>query len=386
MRILIVDDDIFRRVSLQDYLVSSRVALSDDLFIAADTAEAADILGRYHFDVLILDVVLPLDKISKKASSKNGLDLLNKIIQTDELRKPTKIIGITAHIEDLGRFKKSFERDCLIVIEANRKTIGWKAKIANFIGYDELSRKQRIIQANSINVITIHGIRTFGKWQLRLEKLVQDNLCVVPFHSYKYGHSSIFSILSTKRHAQEIEDLSVCLRNIFSLDSKNRFIIFSHSFGSYLVVEALRNLASSGMVLPIKTVVLSGSVLSHKADLSFLAKNDVTLVNDCGERDYALWFSEAFAPKLGMAGKIGFYGVENRGLINRFFKGGHSSYFDGDDFMKNHWIPLLDSSEMPVKIDSREGSAIENDLMEVIILRIGKVKNELVRMLSKICR
>jgi hypothetical protein len=55
-----------------------------------------------------------------------------------------------------------------------------------------------------------------------------------------------------------------------------------------------------------------------------------------GLDDKILFLSEALVPNTGMAGRIGFYGLNNNRFVNRYFKGGHSHYFEEmKNFMEN---------------------------------------------------
>lgn len=379
MKILIVDDDVHRKNSLREYLIDSNLVDDNQIYLAGNCVSAEDLLSRFHFDLMVLDVVLPKDSNTTKVDSKNSINLINKIARTNTLKKPPKIIGITAHLEDLGRFRKSFERDCLFVVEANRKSVGWRKKIAEYAGYDELARMGKNVHSEKLNVITIHGIRTFGEWQNRLESIINKNIMEVPFHSYKYGHFSFLALFSRHRHAQEMKTLSIKLISIFELNRGGRFVAFSHSFGTYLLLEVLNNLIESGHSIPISTVVLSGSVLPNDYDLSFLTSRGIRVINECATSDYVLWLSEAFVPGLGMAGKTGIYGFENQFFINRYFSGGHSSYFDGDGFMVKNWLPILDSSQHPAKAEVPITTAVEHDFLERVVATTGALKRRIQR-------
>ena len=163
------------------------------------------------------------------------------------------------------------------------------------------------------------------------------------------------------------------LLSLFAQTGNLRFVIFAHSFGTYLVIEALRKLVAMGVDLPLTTVVLAGSVLPNDVDVSFLTQRRIRLVNDCADGDYVLWLSEAIIPDLGMAGKTGIYGFESEFLVNRFKLGGHSSYFDGDDYMNTHWLPLLADASVH-RFDLRESSSVRQDFLERIVAVIASFK------------
>ncbi|WP_368082954.1 hypothetical protein [Klebsiella oxytoca] len=76
-----------------------------------------------------------------------------------------------------------------------------------------------------------------------------------------------------------------------------------------------------------------------------------------------------------MAGRIGFYGLNNNRFVNRFFKGGHSHYFErGGSFMENYWLPLIGNPEYIEIIDKRDKTSYTNIISEKIVSFLGKVK------------
>lgn len=377
MKVLIVDDDKLRAASLVNFLIDERVVSSEEIYTSLYIDDAVEKLKNFHFDVVILDVVLP-KREHETPDSKYAFSLLYKISRSREIRKPSKIIGITGYLEDLGSFKAKFEEHCLIVIEANRTTVGWRRKIARYIGYDYLAQAHRDLTNDSVNVVTIHGIRTFGEWQIRLREITHAKLAAIPFHSYRYGYTSFLSLFFKRSHEKHIGLLRARLNAIVLTNPDVNFVFFAHSFGTFLLLETLRGMWNEGQSIPVKTIVLSGSVLKCDYDLSFLLQSGIRVVNDCAHGDYVLWLSEAFVPGLGMAGKLGFYGFENGTLINRFFLGGHSDYFEGNDFMQKEWLPVIGGVADVKSFDHRTSSAWMNDFLEEFVLSFGRAKDRLV--------
>lgn len=381
MKVLIVDDDKARTASLTNFLIGQQVVSPDEIYASSNVDDAVVKLKNFHFDVMILDVVIPKRDL-EKADSKYAFSLLYKINRSREIKKPSKIIGITGYLEDLGNFREKFEEYCLVVIEANRTSAGWRAKIAQYIDYDYLAQAHREISNAEVNVITIHGIRTFGEWQNRLRNLAHTNLAAIPFHSYRYGYTSFLALFHKRSHEKHMGRLRSKLRGIVASCPNVNFVFFAHSFGTFLLVETLRLMLKEGEQIPVKTVVLSGSVLKCDYDLSFLSNSGIRVINDCAHSDYVLWLSEAFVPGLGMAGKLGFYGFENSLLVNRFFLGGHSSYFDGDDFLRRQWLPIIGGVGDVKSIDHRTSSALINDFLEELIVGCGRIKDQVVNLIK----
>jgi len=381
MKILIVDDDKARTASLINFLVSKNVVSVDEIYSSTAMDDAVMKLKNFHFDVVILDVVIPKRDL-EKADSKWAFSLLYKISRSRDIKKPSKIIGITGYLEDLGNFREKFEEYCLVVIEANRATSGWRGKIAQYIGYDYLAQVHREISNEPVNVVTIHGIRTFGEWQNRLRDVTHANLAAIQFHGYRYGYTSFLSLFFKRSHEKHVGRLKLRLQTVIKANVDVNFVFFAHSFGTFLLIETLRRMWVEGDQIPIKTVVLSGSVLKCDSDLSFLLDNGVRVINDCAHSDYALWLSEAVVPGLGMAGKVGLYGFENRLLVNRFFLGGHSRYFDGNEFFLKHWLPIIGGVADIRSVDHRSSSALINDFLEEIVVSCGRGKDKLIKFIG----
>jgi len=85
-RILIVDDDILVLEALQELLTSSEC----EVRVAARGQEALEILDQEHFDLLILDVVMP---------KMTGFDLAREVRRRDDEMSKVKIIMLTAKTE-----------------------------------------------------------------------------------------------------------------------------------------------------------------------------------------------------------------------------------------------------------------------------------------------
>jgi Leucine-rich repeat (LRR) protein/pimeloyl-ACP methyl ester carboxylesterase len=213
-------------------------------------------------------------------------------------------------------------------------------------------------------VITVHGIRTFGQWQERLENLLRTaappeaELTVV---HYKFGYFSAFAFLSiflrwltTRRFRSELVALT--------RTPWDRVDIVAHSFGTFIATKALAALPASHP-LRVSTLILAGSVLPDFFSWSKLVPaRTQRVVNECGTKDNVLFLSQAL-PFLGMAGRVGFRGFTGTHLRNRFFHFGHSGYFIGDngptdEFMRNEWVPILIEGTEASPADCRTPSAL----------------------------
>jgi hypothetical protein len=202
-------------------------------------------------------------------------------------------------------------------------------------------------------VLTLHGIRTKGAWQENLGELLKQQSPSTRVEHFKYGVFSLFSYvipflrwINVWRFRRYLEDLA-------RRHPGARIDIVAHSFGTYIAGHSLAKVCPK-VGLRVNTVILAGSVLKvwfpwkGLIDKGFVGR----LVNECGTQDNVLLGSQLFVLLTGMAGRIGFSGVLGDSFKNRFYKFGHSGYFEpsGDEgteeerrlaFMRKQWVPLL---------------------------------------------
>lgn len=204
-------------------------------------------------------------------------------------------------------------------------------------------------------VITVHGIRTFGQWQQRLANLLRGQNADVLTESYGYGYFSVlafllppFRWLATMRFRRDL--VRICAKY-----PNAQVHIVAHSFGTHLIGWGLRGMVADRLP-DIHTILLAGSVLRSDFPWAELMESGKIrrVINDCGIDDAILILSQFCVLLTGMAGRVGFIGASNERFTNRFFKGGHSHYFEQSEFMETHWVPLLLSHEMTVTgVDQR---------------------------------
>ncbi|PUA27434.1 MAG: hypothetical protein B0W54_12700 [Cellvibrio sp. 79] len=197
-------------------------------------------------------------------------------------------------------------------------------------------------------IVTIHGIRTFGEWQDRLSKMLDG----VEVSSYGYGYFSVVSFFIPFLRWIAVRIFRLKLKKLIELHPGAEFSFVAHSFGTHILGYALKGFKPEE--LPhVRHILLAGSVLPSNFDWLLLFKSGKIkrVINDCGTNDSILILSQFFVLLTGMAGRVGFYGFTGNQLVNRYFQGGHSHYFEkGDDgsspFMERYWLPLLQESKI----------------------------------------
>lgn len=230
-------------------------------------------------------------------------------------------------------------------------------------------------------VITVHGIRTYGDWQERLERLLNTQAGgTIAVRNYHYGYFSVIAFcvppirwLVTRRFRIRLHEQSV--------EQKwERIDLVGHSFGTHMIAWGLLGINPPSRP-KIHTIILAGSVLKSSFDWDELVPKYVgRVVNECGTKDSVLILNQIFVLFTGLAGRFGFTGMEGARLRNRYYAFGHSGYFLGkdgkknDDFMRDRWLPLLTKDDPIEPHDERLPLTPLRGALEVIFRNFEPVK------------
>jgi hypothetical protein len=219
----------------------------------------------------------------------------------------------------------------------------WEVALEGKIEWLKRSNKSSKRTSGKKVIITVHGISTAGKWQNKLEASLPNNDPNIICKKFEYFHISALRLMSNKEKDKIYHAFSMELDALFLAFPDSDFYFFSHSFGTYLLGNKLRTMTLENSPR-IRSVVLAGSVLKRNFPWCEVKDNlNIGLiVNDCGTKDKALLLSELFTPRLGMAGRTGFYTFESESVINRYHIGGHSFFEESPTFYNKYWLPILD--------------------------------------------
>lgn len=368
MKILIVDDNEERcKKLIYKFSLTDKYTYMD-IKVCETADKGRQLCKNNKFDLLILDVCLP-KKNGYKASQDEGLKFLEDLHSLNKYLLPTKIIGITANIQFIEKYRNKFMEYTYIVYEAPVNSNKWIQQIIdNTIQIVNSNIKNESILKEKV-LISIHGIRTFGSWQYTLTELIEDNSTSIKHYPFQYNFfdtvSFIFPLTRYIKAKRLIEKIDFIIK---SNEDKQIYLV-AHSFGTYILSKLIEN---SEFKNKIELVILSGSVLSSNYNIIKKFSSKVNkVINDCGINDKVLLVNRIFVWGLSDAGRKGFYGINNENFINRYYKGGHSLYFNKNrsnkSFMEENWLPyLLQDKDLKV-IDERESSNWKLDIIEPLI-------------------
>lgn len=239
-----------------------------------------------------------------------------------------------------------------------------------------------VVQDASVTrvVVTVHGIRTFGRWQERLgQLLVAEGFDGRLFH-FKYGYFSSFAFLIPPLRFFLVLRFVRYLRLLHAVYPNATISFAAHSFGTHLVGWALYRLSRKDRY-PADVIVLAGSVLKPNFRWNdLISRGSVRVVlNECGNKDVILVLNQLVAIGTGMAGRLGFIGLLDDRFVNSYFEFGHSGYFVTnrtiyDAFMRERWVTLLAHGIMPPQVDQRTAGGPIAGAMTWLLQNSGPVK------------
>ncbi|MVV48945.1 DNA-binding response regulator [Pseudomonas sp. PB120] len=371
IKILIVDDNI-KRTQLICKEIETR-GLSRVSVTVCDSADAARLELHALYDLMILDVLLP-KKSDGVPQAIHSLKLLEDIYNPNKrYLKPNLTIGLTAELKDIGEYKEKFEHRFAVVIPASMNSIDWLTKIMVCVD-SVLGQEQKIISSSTDKLlITIHGIRTYGKWQQTLKEAINKYSREFEPVEMKYGFFDLISFSIPYLRDRKADKIARRLIGVLNKNPEKSIYIVAHSYGTYILSRALSMNEFDGK---IRRIILCGSPLQHGANIDHIVnKSDVT-INECGTSDCVLIVARSLLIGMGDAGRVGFSRENGRDFINRYHPGGHSLYFvesEHPTFYEKYWVPLLTTDAEPIHSDCRE-NFVGEDLLDLTVKILSLIK------------
>jgi len=160
LKILIVHD----RKEVADVLreIVAEEAPTCEIDVREDLLGARDILRERFYDLMILDLTLPVDATFGSPSLQNVDLLLKQIISDPAYKVPADILGITADNDALSLVKNSISEHLMASIPENADG-AWKDMVAQKVRYVRSSRHAREVVSHSSYGIDVAIVTALDK-------------------------------------------------------------------------------------------------------------------------------------------------------------------------------------------------------------------------------
>lgn len=170
MKILIADDQMQRYAPLIEELRTIGVN-REDIDLAASKTQAADFLENKHYDLFILDILLPQYPEDIATSKEYSIDLLNEIRNTNNYNRPKHIVGITSDKSvalEAGRF---FLDSTWTIVEYSEMQDEWIGQLKNCAAYikNQISESKDQKKIYGVDVAIVCALQSETRAVLGLE-------------------------------------------------------------------------------------------------------------------------------------------------------------------------------------------------------------------------
>ena len=220
-------------------------------------------------------------------------------------------------------------RDSLRRAEELTRRASWEAPTPKQVL--EMARYDRVLRL----VISVHGIHTRGAWQKEVNPYLQKKGFL--HELLDYGNYWVFQLLIPPVRAKKVEWFRKEYERL-TANSNTRPSIIAHSFGTYIVANALLKYPE----IIFDRLILCGSIIQrdYAWDLLLNRGQGNAVLNEYGGMDLWVKLAPWLIKNTGASGARGFQ-CAHPSLYQRMrprFR--HSDYFFALNY-KDNWIPFL---------------------------------------------
>lgn len=215
-------------------------------------------------------------------------------------------------------------------------------------------------------VISLHGIKTRGKWQKDLAEHLQSAGLTASL--LDYGYFQAILLLFPKLRRKQIDWFRDEYTRV-TQHTQNTPSVVAHSFGTYIVAGAMELYPQ----IKFDRIIFCGAIVRKTYEWSDRASNAQfnQLLNDCGKQDFVVRISEWGISDAGPSGYSGFEDLANGRVIQEIhpnFK--HSDYFYELNYIKQ-WIPFLKGENPhPLTITDKRRTNWKNRIFWIVLIAL----------------
>lgn len=134
IKILIVDDDSSKIKDICEIINEFSEIPQNNIDYELEIKKAYQKLQQVQYDLVILDIKLP-NKMGTTTLENGGIELLQLISNTERIKKPSQIIGLTSYDSSYDEYEKSFNENAWFLLKYSSSCNEWKDQIRKKISY-----------------------------------------------------------------------------------------------------------------------------------------------------------------------------------------------------------------------------------------------------------
>lgn len=132
IKILIVDDNASKEGNIKKILYEDSNIPNEYIMTANCTKGAKKLLYKNRFDLMILDLVLPVEE-DGEADPKYGIKLLEEIPINPAIKSPIHIVGLSGFSEMVSEYHVQFSKKLWNLIDYEADSYAWQDKLTSIV-------------------------------------------------------------------------------------------------------------------------------------------------------------------------------------------------------------------------------------------------------------
>ena len=146
IQILIVDDNPTKQEKIKNTILDNHNVKETDIALADCIKEARRLLYCNNYDLMILDLVIPVEKTGE-CEANNGVNFLSEIQISPSINPPIHIVGLSGYKDEVLEFNADFKMKLWNLIEYEANTTAWQDQL-NSIIFHLVKTRQRFLNAS----------------------------------------------------------------------------------------------------------------------------------------------------------------------------------------------------------------------------------------------
>lgn len=146
IQILIVDDNPSKQIKIKGTILDSHDIKDSDIMITDCVKDARRCLYSNDYDLMILDLVLPIEK-NGICDAQNSVRFLNEISISPSIIPPIHIVGLSGFKEQVLEHSHDFKNKLWNLIDYEEDTTAWKDQL-NSIIFHLVKTRQKFLGAS----------------------------------------------------------------------------------------------------------------------------------------------------------------------------------------------------------------------------------------------
>jgi Nucleoside phosphorylase len=194
IQVLLVEDNPHKQENIIKIILDNINIKESDLQIASNVKEAKRMLYDNYIDLMILDLVLPIEA-GLDADAKNGAQFLEDIHSNPMIKPPIHIVGLSGFSDKVTEYHEQFSKKLWNLIDYQADSTVWQDQLKSII-FHLVKTRQRFIQATvkkhsfDVAIITALPSPEFeailrlnkGKWE---DVIVEDDF--IKYHKTTFS-------------------------------------------------------------------------------------------------------------------------------------------------------------------------------------------------------